>query len=107
MPGNLISSTKQLGAFGRLLCNNSGADPNTLTRKPTDWKRLASDSRMAKSSSMTRTTGSSPATPLGNVGRVVTGVQPSDAIASYPSQRVEQPNCALWKPASVVCHQDP
>ena len=46
-----------LGASGSLLCRNSGADPNTSARKPTERKRLASALRREGSSSMTSTTG--------------------------------------------------
>src|SRR5258708_2911701 len=52
-----MSRTKQLATSGRLLCNNSGADPNTSTRKPTDRKRLLSEFRIEASSSTTKTTG--------------------------------------------------
>src|SRR5882757_1252556 len=54
-----MSRTKQLAISGSLLRNNSGADPNTSTFKPTDWKRLVSALRIDTSSSITKTIGSS------------------------------------------------
>ncbi len=50
---------QQLATFGRRLFRNSVEEPNAATRRPTDLKRLVSDSRAALSSSTTKTMGSS------------------------------------------------
>src|SRR5262245_11845831 len=51
-----MSSTRQLGRSGSLLCRNSRVDPKSITRRPTEPKRLLSASRSDSSSSMTKTT---------------------------------------------------
>src|SRR3981081_1854424 len=76
-----MSSTRQLAMFGSVLCRNSGAEPNTSTRKPTEPKRLLSASRIDASSSMTKTTGPfALARARGDAGRPVT-LHPLDLLA--------------------------
>ena len=58
-PGNLMSSTRQLGLSGSFVCRNSGAEPNTSACKPTDLNKLARASHSETSSSITHTTGCS------------------------------------------------
>ena len=45
MPGNLTSSTRQLGASGNLVRKNACVDAKVLTSNPTERNRLPSDSR--------------------------------------------------------------
>src|ERR1700723_1675035 len=56
MPGSLTSSTRQLGASGRWLRRNSGAEPNPSTRSPTDSTSRLMARRIDGSSSTTKTT---------------------------------------------------
>src|SRR5436190_1362166 len=57
MPGSLISSTRELGASGRLLRRNSCAEANSSTCNPTDSTRRCMARRTEGSSSTTKTTG--------------------------------------------------
>src|ERR1700676_1168875 len=76
-----MSRTRQLAISGSLLCSISGAEPNTLTPRPTDWKRLVSALRIDASSSITKTIGSlALADWCDDMGRSVT-TDPLDARA--------------------------
>ena len=52
-PGNLTSSTRQLGPSDNLLRRNSGAEAKAATCKPPDRNRRANASRSEASSSIT------------------------------------------------------
>src|SRR5262245_56112965 len=54
-PGSRTSSTRQAGASGRWLVRNSRAEAKVTTRRPTEQRRLWSASRIAASSSITKT----------------------------------------------------
>ena len=70
-----MSRIRQLATSGSLLCRNSGAEPNTSTRRPTERNRLLSASRTDASSSTTKTIGSSALAMLrGDVGLAGHGV---------------------------------
>src|SRR5262245_48642358 len=54
-PGSRTSSTRQAGTSGRWLVRNSRADAKVATLRPTERRRLWSASRIAASSSITKT----------------------------------------------------
>src|SRR5262245_65338061 len=54
-PGSRTSSTRQAGTSGRWLVRNSRADAKVVTLRPTERRRLWSASRIAASSSTTKT----------------------------------------------------
>src|ERR1700726_4243208 len=88
-----MSRTRQLATSGSLLWSISGAEPNTSTPKPTDWKRLVSALRIDASSSITKTIGSlALAGSSADLGRSVTA-HPPDARAGRIETSHRAPHC--------------